>query len=86
MNQDLDIQVQLENDIEGNDILSIVIDLALSELNTIYHSLEQTILIIEGIAECIEKGVAEIKILPKNYFIYSARQKLPLIIDNRGMQ
>lgn len=84
LHQDLDIQVQLENDIEGKDILSIVIDLALSEFNAVYHSLEKTVLIIDGIAECMEKGVGEIKLLPRNHFIFSARQKLPMVIDSRG--
>jgi indoleacetate--lysine synthetase len=80
---DFDIQIHLNTMINGKDVLSIVLDLDKKNLEAHQFSLNESIMREDAIAECIKLNSGILEFLPSNNFIFSDRQKLSLVIDNR---
>jgi indoleacetate--lysine synthetase len=79
----IDCQFRLSTDTNGHDCLSVAVDLDADELARLTPQLARTLLSIEDIRECIDKGMGRIEVLGRGALRHSARQKLPTLIDER---
>jgi indoleacetate--lysine synthetase len=84
--QNVDFQIQIDTDQNGNDNLTIILDQNDEEVSLIASELTKLLESIDIIAEVIQNGSGRLNILPRSNFIYSTRQKCPLIVDLRMME
>ncbi|WP_419690327.1 hypothetical protein ACN22W_33105 [Burkholderia theae] len=79
----LDCQFRLGADAQGRDCLKVAVDLADDELAPLAPRLAGALLEIEDVRECIDKGEGRLDVLGRDALRFSARQKLPRLIDER---
>ncbi|ACR31212.1 hypothetical protein [Burkholderia glumae] len=79
----LDCQFQLHADALGRDCLTVALDLDEDELAPLASRLAAALLEIEDLRECVDKGEGRLMVLGRDALRFSARQKLPRLIDER---
>ncbi|RQS28986.1 preprotein translocase subunit Tim44 [Burkholderia sp. Bp8992] len=79
----LDCQFRLAVDTHGRDCLTVALDLGGDELAPLASRLAGALLEIEDVRECIDKGEGRLDVLGRDALRFSARQKLPRLIDER---
>ncbi|MGS1031996.1 hypothetical protein [Burkholderia glumae] len=79
----LDCQFQLHADALGRDCLTVALDLDEDELAPRASRLAAALLEIEDLRECVDKGEGRLMVLGRDALRFSARQKLPRLIDER---
>ncbi|WP_236577907.1 hypothetical protein [Burkholderia glumae] len=79
----LDCQFQLHADALGRDCLTVALDLGEDELAPLASRLAAALLEIEDLRECVDKGEGRLMVLGRDALRFSARQKLPRLIDER---
>ncbi|HEF4735062.1 hypothetical protein KTD19_10400 [Burkholderia multivorans] len=79
----LDSQFRLAADAHGRDCLTVALDLEDDEFAPLAPWLTRTLLEIEDVRECIDKGEGHLDVRGRDALRFSARQKLPRLIDER---
>ncbi len=81
----VDFQIQIDTEANGTDILKLVLDISPVDLQAITEQLMMQLLSIAMISECVDREVGKILLCSREEFVYTERQKLPAILDKRGI-